>query len=136
MGGWWVVAGGWWLVAGWVAGWLVACGWLVAGWLAGRYPFLDVQPGHGGNNAQRCLYEIVDADTQVLELLGLGRECAMRTGSAVHDPIGYDAARREEPSLGFTRSSNNAHPRLLQRILGTMDISTVALGCIPVCTGA
>lgn len=40
--------------------------------------------------------------------IGLGRECAMRTGSAVHDPIGYDAARREEPSLGFTRSSNNA----------------------------
>ena len=72
-GGWWLMAGGWWLVAG--GWWLVAGGWWVAGWRAGRHPFLDVEPGYGGNDAQRCLYEIVDADTQVLELLGLGREC-------------------------------------------------------------
>lgn len=32
--------------------------------------------------------------------IGLGRECAMRTGSQVHDPIAFDAARRGEPHLG------------------------------------
>ncbi|MBL9141701.1 MAG: chorismate synthase [Phycisphaerae bacterium] len=40
--------------------------------------------------------------------IGLGRECAFRTGSAVHDPIVYDAARAHESHLGFTRTSNNA----------------------------
>lgn len=40
--------------------------------------------------------------------IGLGRECAFRTGSQVHDPIAYDAARRGEPHLGFVRTTNNA----------------------------
>ena len=40
--------------------------------------------------------------------IGLGRECAFRTGSAVHDPIGFDESHRSEPSMGFTRTSNNA----------------------------
>ena len=40
--------------------------------------------------------------------IGLGRECAFRTGSQVHDPIAYDAARRDEPHLGFVRTTNNA----------------------------
>jgi chorismate synthase len=40
--------------------------------------------------------------------IGLGVECARRTGSRVHDPIAYDANRRGEPSLGFVRPSNNA----------------------------
>ena len=40
--------------------------------------------------------------------IGLGRECAVRTGSRVHDPIAFDESRRDEPSLGFVRSSNNA----------------------------
>jgi chorismate synthase len=40
--------------------------------------------------------------------IGLGRECGARFGSAVHDPIGYDAARNQRPSLGFERPTNNA----------------------------
>lgn len=40
--------------------------------------------------------------------IGLGREVAFRRGSAVHDPIAFDPARRETPSLGFVRTSNNA----------------------------
>jgi chorismate synthase len=40
--------------------------------------------------------------------IGLGRECALRTGSEVHDPIHYDASRRTSASLGFTRPTNNA----------------------------
>ncbi|MEM7227749.1 MAG: chorismate synthase [Planctomycetota bacterium] len=40
--------------------------------------------------------------------IGLGKDCAFRTGSNVHDPIGYDESRRAETNLGFTRSSNNA----------------------------
>ncbi len=40
--------------------------------------------------------------------IGLGRECAFRRGSQVHDPIEYDPARRGAPALGFTRPSNNA----------------------------
>jgi len=40
--------------------------------------------------------------------IGLGRECAERTGSRVHDPIAFDESRRDRPSMGFVRSSNNA----------------------------
>ena len=40
--------------------------------------------------------------------IGLGREVAFRPGSAVHDPIQYDAAERETPTLGFARPSNHA----------------------------
>lgn len=40
--------------------------------------------------------------------IGLGRECASRPGSKVHDPIRFDAARVDTPGLGFVRDSNNA----------------------------
>ena len=39
---------------------------------------------------------------------GLGFEAARRPGSKVHDEIGYDAAQKDAPSLGFVRGSNNA----------------------------
>lgn len=40
--------------------------------------------------------------------IGLGKECSQRPGSAFHDPIRFDAAEMDRPSLGFTRDSNNA----------------------------
>jgi chorismate synthase len=42
--------------------------------------------------------------------IGLGCECARRSGSRVHDPIEYDArkARAGHPALGFHRPTNNA----------------------------
>ncbi|MCK4873498.1 MAG: chorismate synthase [Phycisphaerales bacterium] len=40
--------------------------------------------------------------------IGMGKECASRPGSQVHDPIGYDPTKRDTPALGFTRQSNNA----------------------------
>ena len=40
--------------------------------------------------------------------IGLGMPVADRRGSAVHDPIGFDAKRASESSLGFVRSRNNA----------------------------
>lgn len=40
--------------------------------------------------------------------IGLGRDCGSRLGSLVHDPILFDAGRRESPDLGFVRASNNA----------------------------
>ncbi|HZL35966.1 MAG TPA: chorismate synthase [Tepidisphaeraceae bacterium] len=40
--------------------------------------------------------------------IGLGFEAARRPGSQVHDEIFFDAARKNTPSLGFTRGSNNA----------------------------
>lgn len=40
--------------------------------------------------------------------IGLGRQCAFRPGSEVHDPIEYDASKRDRPSLGFVRPRNNA----------------------------
>lgn len=40
--------------------------------------------------------------------IGLGFEAARRPGSKVHDEIGYDASKKDEPSLGFVRGSNNA----------------------------
>ena len=38
----------------------------------------------------------------------LGFEAARRLGSEVHDPIGFDPAGRDSPTLGFTRPTNNA----------------------------
>jgi len=40
--------------------------------------------------------------------IGLGRECGARFGSAVHDPIAYDAAQQGSANLGYARPSNNA----------------------------
>jgi chorismate synthase len=39
---------------------------------------------------------------------GMGFGVASRAGSQVHDEIGYDATRKNQPGLGFVRSSNNA----------------------------
>ncbi len=39
---------------------------------------------------------------------GMGFGVASRPGSQVHDEIGWNPAKKETPSLGFTRSSNNA----------------------------
>lgn len=40
--------------------------------------------------------------------IGLGFEAARRRGSQVHDPIQYDAAQQDSPTLGYTRPTNNA----------------------------
>ena len=40
--------------------------------------------------------------------IGLGKDCAFRTGSQVHDPIAYDPARTAEAHCGFSRQTNNA----------------------------
>jgi len=40
--------------------------------------------------------------------VGLGFGVASRPGSEVHDPIDYDPALRDTPTLGFARRSNNA----------------------------
>lgn len=40
--------------------------------------------------------------------IGLGFESAGRFGSETHDPIGYDPATADGPTLGFTRPTNNA----------------------------
>ena len=40
--------------------------------------------------------------------IGLGTECAARTGSGVHDPIHYDKTQTNKSHLGFTRPTNHA----------------------------
>lgn len=40
--------------------------------------------------------------------IGLGKECALRPGSQVHDPLHFDASKIHTPCLGFVRDSNNA----------------------------
>jgi chorismate synthase len=40
--------------------------------------------------------------------IGIGKDAASRRGSQVHDEIGYDATQKQQPSLGFTRKTNNA----------------------------
>jgi chorismate synthase len=40
--------------------------------------------------------------------IGLGKDCAFRSGSQVHDAITFDAARTGEAHFGFLRPSNNA----------------------------
>ena len=40
--------------------------------------------------------------------IGLGFEAARRRGSQVHDPIQYDPAQKDTPTLGYVRPTNNA----------------------------
>jgi len=40
--------------------------------------------------------------------IGLGFAAARRVGSEVHDPIGFDRAQVDRPSLGYVRTTNNA----------------------------
>ena len=40
--------------------------------------------------------------------IGMGKESAFLPGSKVHDEIGFDPARKESLTLGFTRKTNNA----------------------------
>ena len=40
--------------------------------------------------------------------IGLGFEAARRRGSQVHDPIHFDAAKRDTKTLGYERPTNNA----------------------------
>ena len=56
----------------------------------------------------RVAYAVMGIQAFKAVEIGLGRECASRVGSAVHDPIHFDGAKRGEASLGFERPSNNA----------------------------
>ena len=40
--------------------------------------------------------------------IGLGAECGKRKGSQVHDPILYDASKKDQSHFGFTRPTNHA----------------------------
>ena len=40
--------------------------------------------------------------------IGLGFEAARRPGSQVHDPIHFDETKRDSPTLGYERPTNNA----------------------------
>jgi chorismate synthase len=40
--------------------------------------------------------------------IGLGFEAARRPGSQVHDPIHFDESKRDTPTLGYERPTNNA----------------------------
>ena len=40
--------------------------------------------------------------------IGLGFEAARRPGSQVHDPIHYDQSKKDSPTLGYERPTNNA----------------------------
>jgi chorismate synthase len=56
----------------------------------------------------RLAYAVMGIQAFKAVEIGLGKECALRPGSKVHDPIRYDASERGKPSLGFVRDSNNA----------------------------
>jgi chorismate synthase len=56
----------------------------------------------------RIAYAVMGIQAFKAVEIGLGRDCASRTGSQVHDPIRYDASKKNEPSLGFIRDTNNA----------------------------
>lgn len=56
----------------------------------------------------RIAYAVMGVQAFKAVELGLGKECAGRTGSRVHDPIRYDPTLKGTPSLGFTRDTNNA----------------------------
>ncbi len=56
----------------------------------------------------RLAYAVMGIQAFKCVEIGLGKECARRPGSQVHDPIRFDGARRNEVTLGFVRDTNNA----------------------------
>lgn len=56
----------------------------------------------------RLAYAVMGIQAFKAVEIGLGRACAERPGSAVHDPIRFEKSRTGEPHLGFVRDTNNA----------------------------
>ncbi|MCA9309749.1 MAG: chorismate synthase, partial [Phycisphaerales bacterium] len=56
----------------------------------------------------RLAYAVMGIQAFKCVEIGMGKGCAALPGSKVHDPIRFDAGRKSEASLGFTRDSNNA----------------------------
>lgn len=56
----------------------------------------------------RLAYAVMGIQAFKAVEIGLGKDCAALPGHKVHDPIRYDAARRETSTLGFVRDTNNA----------------------------
>lgn len=56
----------------------------------------------------RIAYAVMGIQAFKAVEMGLGKDCAARTGSRVHDPIRYDPTKHGTPNLGFVRDTNNA----------------------------
>ncbi|MFG0304934.1 MAG: chorismate synthase [Phycisphaerales bacterium JB040] len=56
----------------------------------------------------RLAYAVMGIQAFKAVQIGAGVRAGEVRGSALHDPIAYDATRTGEPNLGFVRSSNNA----------------------------
>ena len=56
----------------------------------------------------RLAYAVMGVQAMKAVEIGLGRDCASRPGSRVHDPIRFDPAQANSHTLGFTRDTNNA----------------------------
>lgn len=56
----------------------------------------------------RIAYAVMGIQAFKAVEIGLGKDCAARTGSQVHDPIRYDPTKHNTPNLGFVRDTNNA----------------------------
>jgi len=56
----------------------------------------------------RIAYAVMGIQAFKAVEIGLGRDCAARHGSEVHDPIHFDRAKMDTNTLGFVRTSNNA----------------------------
>lgn len=56
----------------------------------------------------RIAYAVMGIQAFKAVQIGAGVRCGEVRGSELHDPIGFDPAKKDEPSLGFVRSSNNA----------------------------
>ena len=56
----------------------------------------------------RIAYAVMGIQAFKAVEIGLGRDCATRRGSQVHDPIHFDRSKIDTTTLGFVRASNNA----------------------------
>lgn len=56
----------------------------------------------------RLAYAVMGVQAIKCVEIGLGKDCASRPGSKVHDPIAFDASRRQTHTLGFVRPTNHA----------------------------
>ncbi|KAA0212382.1 MAG: chorismate synthase [Leptolyngbya sp. PLA3] len=56
----------------------------------------------------RIAYAVMGIQAFKAVQIGAGVRCAEVRGSALHDPIAFDPAKKNEPTLGFVRPSNNA----------------------------
>lgn len=83
-------------------------GGLVETWVLGCPPGLGSCAQYDQKLDARLAMAVMSIQAFKAVEIGLGKDVALLSGSKVHDPIAYEPAAKDLPSLGFVRPTNHA----------------------------